>query len=324
MPPDQRRFASGILDHRLNPRALLLSLALLAAFVPLVTALDAEFYVGLANRILIFAIAATSLNLILGFGGMISFGHAAFLGIGGYVVAILAKHGVASAWTAWPLAITVSAIAALIIGAISLRTRGVYFIMITLALAQMLYYLTISLPDFGGDDGITLPSRSTFGAAIDINRDDAFFYVLLAVAALVLIGVARVLNSRFGQALQAIRENQTRMEAIGYPVYRIKLTAFTLAGALAGLAGALLVNQNGLVSPAAMHWSQSGLLMIMVVLGGVGHLYGSVLGATALLIAEELLQARTIHWQFGLGTLLLAVVLVAPRGLAGVLARHRT
>jgi branched-chain amino acid transport system permease protein len=300
-------------------------MALLTALValPLVAqALNEGFYVGLASRVLIFALAATSLNLILGFGGMVSFGHAAFVGVGAYSVAILMQHGVGSAWTAWPLAVLASAAFAFVIGAISLRTKGVYFIMITLAFAQMLFYIAVSLKAYGGEDGLAMAARSVIAPGIDMANDTVFYYVVLGIVAAAFIGVQRLLNARFGHALQAIRENETRMAAIGYPVYRHKLAAFTLAGALAGLAGALAANQAGFVSPSLLQWSQSGMLMMMVILGGIGHLYGGIVGAAVFLLLEEVLSAHTIHWQFALGAVLLAVVLAAPHGLAGLVRRR--
>ena len=313
--------ARSLLDHALRGRVALAILVLLLALPPLANALDGGFYIGLASRILIFALAATSLNLILGFGGMVSFGHAAFVGVGGYTVGILMQHGVASAWLAWPMAFVIGGLCALVIGAVCLRTRGVYFIMITLAFAQMLYYIVISLRDYGGDDGLSLPARSSIGLSLSLGQDTVFYYVVLAIGVAAFVGVWRLLNARFGHVLQALRENETRMAAIGFPVYRYKLTAFALAGALAALAGALAANQSGIVSPAAMHWSQSGALMVMVIVGGVGHLYGGLLGALALMLLEELAQGYTIHWQFGVGAVLLLVVLAAPRGLMGLFAR---
>jgi branched-chain amino acid transport system permease protein len=305
----------GLLDHPLHWRWALV-------VPPVAQALDETFYIGLASRILIFALAATSLNLILGFGGMVSFGHAAFLGIGGYTVGILMQHDVASAWLSWPLAVVAGGLIALVIGAISLRTRGVYFIMITLAFAQMLYYVMISLRDYGGEDGLPLPARSTIGFGLSLGDDATFYYVVLALLVACFLLVWRLLNARFGHVLQALRENETRMAAIGFPVYRYKLIAFTLAGAMAGLAGALMANQSGIISPALMHWSQSGALMVMVILGGVGHLYGGVVGAIVLLMLEEIALGYTIHWQFGVGAVLLAVVLAAPRGLMGLFTRR--
>jgi branched-chain amino acid transport system permease protein len=321
-PPNPLASPRGLLDHGLALRWAVPALLLLLALPPLAQAAGGEFYIGLASRILIFALAASSLNLILGFGGMVSFGHAAYIGVGAYTVGILMQNGVTSAWIAWPAAMLAAALAALVIGAISLRTRGVYFIMITLAFAQMLYYLAVSLKTYGGDDGLTLAARSRIGLGVDLADAASFFYVALLLCVGTVLLLWRLLNSRFGHALQAIRENETRMAAIGFPVFRCQLAAFTLAGALAGLAGALLANQASFVSPALLQWQQSGLLMIMVILGGVGHLYGGVIGAVALLLLEEFLGEYTIHWQLFLGAALLAVVLAAPNGLLS-LARRR-
>ena len=310
------------LDHDLKwPWFVLVLLALIA--LPFVANVFGEaFYIALATRILIFALAATSLNLILGFGGMVSFGHAAFLGVGAYTVVILSQMGVVDAWVAWPTAMVVAGLFALLIGAVSLRTQGVYFIMITLAFAQMMYYLVVSFKAYGGDDGMSLPARSRIGF-LDMSNDTHFYYVTLLACVAVLVLIARVLNARFGHVLQAIRENEVRMQSLGYAVFRYKLCAFVMSGALAGLAGALLANQSGFVSPAMMQWSQSGMLMMMVILGGVGHLYGGVWGAIVFLLLEEILSHFTIHWQLGLGALLLMVVLLLPNGLTSALTHLR-
>ncbi len=310
----------GLLDHPMRVGVAVLLLAVLLLLPHLAQYFGIEFYIGVASRILIFALAASSLNLILGFAGMVSFGHAAFVGVGAYTVAILMQYGILSAWLSWPLAVLSAGLLALLVGAISLRTRGVYFIMITLAFAQMLYYLMVSLKTFGGDDGLSLPARSSLGFGLDMSQDGAFYYVVLALAVAVFWLLQRLVNSRFGHALQAIRENEVRMLAIGFSVYGCKLGAFTLAGALAGLAGALLANQGGFVGPSMLQWSQSGMLMVMVILGGVGHLYGGFVGALVFLLLEELLSSFTIHWQLGLGAVLLAVVLLAPNGLLSLLA----
>jgi branched-chain amino acid transport system permease protein len=302
----------------------LAALALLIALPLVARQWDQLFYVSFASRIMIYAIAATSLNLILGYGGMLSFGHAAYLGAGAYAVAILMQEGVASAWIAWPAAMLISAVFATAIGAICLRTRGVYFIMITLAFAQMMYYLFISLRSYGGEDGLTLTSRSVLGFGLDAKSDVTFYYVVLAFLAAIVFLLHRLVHARFGRVLEGIRENETRMQAIGFATYRYKLIAFAIAGAVAGLAGALLANQSSFVSPALLHWSQSGTLMIMVILGGVGQLYGGVLGAAIYLILEEALSARTIHWQLGLGIVLLAVVLYARGGIAAIAMQFLT
>lgn len=310
------------LDHGLKWRWSGLVLLALMALPYLADAVGEAFYIALATRILIFALAATSLNLILGFGGMVSFGHAAFLGVGAYTIAILSQMGVVDAWVAWPTAMLVAGLFSFLIGAVSLRTQGVYFIMITLAFAQMMYYLVVSFKAYGGDDGMSLPARSRIGF-LDMSNDTHFYYVTLLACVVVLILIARVLNARFGHVLQAIRENEVRMQSLGYAVFRYKLCAFVMSGALAGLAGALLANQSGFVSPAMMQWSQSGMLMMMVILGGVGHLYGGAWGAIVFLLLEETLSHFTIHWQLGLGALLLMVVLLLPNGLASALTHLR-
>lgn len=276
-----------------------------------------EFYVSFASRVLIMALAATSLNLVIGFGGMVSFGHAAFFGAGAYCVAVLAESGVTSAWLAWPAATGVAAALAVLVGAISLRTRGVYFIMITLAFAQMVFYLVVSLKTWGGDDGLPLLQRSAFGS-LNLKDDSTFYFVVLAILAFVLFMLDRIAHSRFGRVIQSIRENEVRMEALGYPVFSFKLVCFSLGGALAGLAGALMANQAGLASPNLLHWMQSGILMVMIVIGGVGSVFGGVVGAVLLLVCEEAFVEITPHWQIGLGLLLLAVVLWAPLGIAGL------
>ena len=309
---------------RFLPILLLLGIAI--AFPLVMHAMDQAFYTSFATRILIYAMAAASLNLVLGYGGMVSFGHAAFFGAGAYIVGILAAEGVSSLWISWPLAIAVAALAALVIGAISLRTRGVYFIMITLAFAQMMYYVFVSLKAYGGDDGLSLPSRST-GLGISLSNDFVWYYLVLAELAGVLYLLHRLLHSRFGRVIEAIRENETRATAVGYPVYRYKLLCFVISGAIAGLAGALIANQTSYVGPALLHWVQSGTLMIMVILGGVGRFWGGPVGAVVLLALEELFSGSpvlgpySLHWQLPVGVILLAVVLFAPQGIAGAFAK---
>lgn len=303
------------LDHPLRTVPAAALLVLLAGLPWVLQATGHDFYLGLATRILIFGLAATSLNLILGFGGLVSFGHAAFVGTGAYTVAVLMQEGVSSAWIAWPAAVAVSALLAAAVGAVSLRTRGVYFIMITLAFAQMLYYLVTSLKAYGGEDGLSLMMRSAVAEGVDLGDGTVFYLLTLGIFAAAFVLVQRLLNARFGHALQAMRDNEVRMAAIGFHVYRHRLVAFTLAGALAGLAGVLLANQGGFVSPSLLEWHQSGLLMMMVILGGVGHLYGGLVGAAVFLLLEELLAPYTTHWKFILGAVLLGVVLLAPNGL---------
>jgi branched-chain amino acid transport system permease protein len=299
-------------------RALGLLVALAA--IPLVAALaDQPFYLDLFRRVMIFAIAAVSLDIILGYGGMVSFGHAAYLGIGAYAVAIPALHGVASAWVQWPLAMALAGLAALVIGAVSLRTSGVYFIMITLAFAQMLYYVGISIEPWGGDDGMRLAERSRLGGGLDLGDPHVFYYVVLAILALLLVVGDRVIHARFGTVIRAVKSNEARMRAIGFATLRYKLAAFVLAGAVGGLAGALLANQTEYLTPSFMHWTRSGDIMVMVILGGMGTLAGPVLGAAAFLLLENFLSAWTVHWQAVFGPLLVLVVLYARGGLWGLL-----
>ena len=271
-------------------------------------ALGLDFYISFVRRVLIYALAATSLNLILGYGGMVALGHAAFFGAGAYAVGILAMSGVTSALVSWPVAVALAAVLACITGAISLRTRGVYFIMITLAFAQMLFYIFISLRQYGGEDGLNLPGPSTL-PGLSLGDDVSFYYLVLALFTLLSWLFGRLVASRFGTALQGIRENESRMESLGYPVYRIKLAAFTLSGAAAGLAGALLANHNLFISPSLMHWTQSANLLIMVLVGGIGLRHGGVAGAVVMLTLEEVLRLWTEYWHLPLGVLLLGVVL---------------
>jgi branched-chain amino acid transport system permease protein len=277
-----------------------------------------SYYLVLVTRLLIFALAASSLNLVLGYGGMVSFGHAAYFGMAGYIVAILAtSNSIISVWISWPLAMLFAGLLALVIGGISLRTRGVYFIMITLAFAQMLFFLMTALRQYGGTDGLRMP-RSDLGFGFDLENDVTLYYVALAILALVLFILYRLINSRFGRVIQGIKENETRTASIGFPVYRYQLIAFVISGALTGLAGVLNANLNSFISPNSLAWSQSGSLMIMVILGGLGRFWGGMIGAFAFLLLESVLENYTIHWPLGVGIALLIVVLFAPQGLSGL------
>ncbi|MGB6536895.1 MAG: branched-chain amino acid ABC transporter permease [Xanthobacteraceae bacterium] len=290
------------------------------ALVPLYTTLTGNiFLLTLFTRVLILAIGAVSLNLIMGYGGMVSFGHAAYLGIGGYAVGILAKEGIGSGYVQWPVAVAASALYALVVGALSLRTRGVYFIMITLAFAQMIYYVAIGLDRYGGDDGLTLYQRSTFGGIIDLNNKTVFYYLCFAVLLAGIYLVSRIVNSRFGLVIQGARANERRMRAIGFPTFRYKLVCFVIAGALCGLAGALLANHTNFISPAMMHWTRSGDLIVMVVLGGLGTLFGPLIGAVVFLLLEEGLSRLTEYPDLILGPILLFVAIYAHGGIEGLL-----
>jgi len=302
------------------------------ATLPVAADLAGEpFLTTVASRVLIYAIAAVSLDLILGYGAMVSFGHGAFFGVGAYVVGILTHHafngsavpflpgewmGTTSAILQWPLAILVSGFFALIIGALSLRTQGVYFIMITLAFAQMLYYFMTSLPTYGGEDGLNVWERSSL-PPLDLYNDQQFYYLTLAVL-LAFVGLMqRFVNSRFGMVIKGCKQNETRMKALGYPVYRYKLAAFVIAGMGAGLAGALAANHTEFVGPGMMHWTRSGEIMVMVILGGLGTVIGPILGAATLLMMEEVLSQFTEHWMVILGPFLIFVVLFLRGGIYG-------
>ena len=291
--------------------------ALLVALPPFVLAIGQPFYLDLARRILILAIAAVSLNLILGYGGLVSFGHAAYLGIGAYAVGILGFYGIGNGWIHILVAVAASAVVAAAIGAVSIRTSGVYFIMITLAFTQMLYYLGISVAEFGGDDGMRLKTKSQF-PLVDLKDPVAFYYLALALLLLSVFLVYKIVNSRFGMVLRASKSNEARSRAIGFSPYPYRLAAFVVSGAMCGLAGALYANHTNYITPNLMSWQQSGDLMFMVILGGMATTSGPVLGAFALLLVEDLLAGWTQHWQVILGPLLVLSVIFFRRGLAGI------
>jgi branched-chain amino acid transport system permease protein len=304
----------------MKARLILWGIAVVAliALPPLMTAIGQTFYIDLVRRIMILAIAAVSLNLILGYGGMVSFGHAAYLGIGAYAVGILGFYGFTNGLLHWAVAIGASALVALAIGAVSIRASGVYFIMITLAFTQMLYYLGISLEEFGGDDGMRLRSKSQFGGVIDLGDPVVFYYVSLALMLASVFLVYRIVNSRFGMVLRAAKSNDARTRAIGFSPYPYRLAAFIIAGAMCGLAGALYANHTNYIVPGLMSWQQSGDIMFMVILGGMASTAGPVLGTFALLFVEEILKGWTEHWQVILGPLLVLSVIFFRRGLAGI------
>ena len=296
-----------------------LGLLLLAGVPPAAAVFNQPFYVDLFRRVMIFAIAALSLDLILGYGGMVSFGHAAYLGVGAYAVGVLMHHGIHNGFVQWTLAVVASTLVALAIGAVSIRTSGVYFIMITLAFTQMLYYLGISVEEYGGDDGMRLATRSQFPGLMDLKNPTVFYYLVLGVLLLFLYIGHRLVNARFGMVIRAAKSNEPRARAIGFSLYRYKLTAFAIAGAMCGVAGALLVNQTEYLTPEFMHWTRSGEIMFMVILGGMGTLVGPIIGAAVFLLLEDVLSAWTVHWQIILGPFLILVVLFAKRGLFGLL-----
>ena len=294
-----------------------IAVLILVALPPTVLAIGQPYYLDLVRRIMILAIAAVSLNLILGYGGLVSFGHAAYIGIGAYAVGILGFYGVFNGWLHILVAIAASAVVAAAIGAMSIRTSGVYFIMITLAFTQMLYYLGISVAEFGGDDGMRLKRRSQLGF-VDLNDPVQFYYVVLVLMLLAVYVTYRIVHSRFGVVLRATKSNEARSRAVGFSPYPYRLTAFVIAGAMCGLAGALYGNHTNYITPGLMSWQQSGDIMFMVILGGMASTAGPVLGAFALLLVEDLLSGWTQHWQVILGPLLVLSVIFFRRGLAGI------
>ncbi len=313
------------IEASLTPRVAINVVVLaVLALVPVYAALTGDpFAMTLFTRVLIMAMAALSLNLIMGFGGMVSFGHAAYIGIGGYAVGILAKEGIGSGFVQWPAAIAASALYALVVGALSLRTRGVYFIMITLAFAQMVYYVAIGLDRYGGDDGLTISKRSRFGGLVNLDNKTLFYYLCFALLLGCIYLVWRLVNSRFGLVIQGARSNERRMRAIGFPTFRYKLLCFVIAGAMCGLAGALLANHTNFISPAMMHWTRSGDLMVMAVLGGMHAMFGPLIGAMTFLLLEEALSRVTEYPNLILGPLLLMVALYVRGGIDGLLPGAR-
>ena len=313
------------MKSHINVRNVVVALVALGlTLLPVYSALTGNIFIlTLFTRIVIFALAAASLNLIMGYGGMMSFGHAAYLGIGGYAVGILAYEGIGSGFIQWPVALAASALYALVIGALSLRTRGVYFIMITLAFAQMVYYVAAGLDRYGGDDGLTIYSRSRFAGLINLSDHTQFYYLCLALLLASIAFTWRLINSRFGMVICGSRSNDRRMQAIGFPTFRYRLAAFVIAGTWCGLAGALLANHTEFVSPAMMYWTRSGDLIVMVVFGGMGSLFGPLFGAISLLVLEEGLSRVTEYWQIILGPMLLLIVLFARGGIDGLIGRLR-
>ena len=309
---------------------IVLSAALLAA--PFAAqALGEPFYLTLATRIAILGLAAVGLNIALGLGGLVSFGHAAFFGIGGYVAGILAIHatemtpllfglpGTKSVPLIWLVAMLVAGLVALPVGAISLRTSGVYFIMITLAFAQMAYYFAISWPAYGGEDGLSFYLRNAF-PGLDTLQPIGFLIVCYGLLAVGLVFFHLLSRSRFGTALQAARQNDVRVAAVGIDPFAVRLTAFTVSAMVTAVAGALYADLNRFVSPSMLSWHMSGELIVLIILGGVGRLFGPVAGAALYVLLEFALGGITERWQFFLGLILLGVVLFARGGLIGLVA----
>ena len=307
------------MSSRLFRPSVIIPVVVLAALVavPAVAgALQQPFWISFFARILIYAIAAAALNLALGHGGLVSFGHALFLGIGAYAVALPAFHGIASGWVHLLVALGAGSVVALVVGAISLRTSGMAFIMITLAFAQMGYFLLVSLKQYGGDDGLPVAATSRFGP-LDLGSASVVYVVAWGVLVLLTWWMARVRHAPFGIALRGARQNPRRINAIGLQAQRVQLAAFVLSGAVSTVAGVLLANLNAFASPSTLAWTVSGELIVMVVLGGIGTVFGPLLGALAFMGLEEILKGCTDHWMVVFGPLIVLVALFGRRGIAG-------
>ena len=301
----------------------------LLALFPLV---ESTFYMQLLTKVLIMAIFAMSLDLLVGYTGLVSFGHAAYFGLAGYALALMApKYDTVSLWWSLPAAIAVCALFALITGLLVLRTRGIYFIMVTLAFAQMLYFVFHDTKLGGGSDGIYIYAKPTMKMGdlglLNLEKIEQFYWLVLFLMAATYLLLRRILKSNLGRALLGIKVNEHRMSALGFPVFRYQLASFTLSGALAGLAGYLAAVQYGFVNPEILSWHQSGAVLMMVILGGMGTLYGSVIGAFVFVLLQEVLSNQAWfgiaakYWQFTMGLFIILVALYLPQGLAGLLQR---
>lgn len=306
---------------RRRPVVAIVLFALLALLPVAVSLGLPAHWLTLVTRAMIFAIAALSLDLILGVGGLVSFGHAAFVGIGAYATGIMITEGRSEALLILPVVLVLCALFGAVTGAVSLRTRGVTFIMITLAFGQMVYFLAQALSAYGGDDGLTLYEHSTILGFDPFKNRIGFFYVVLGVLLACYVLIRIIVASRFGRVLRAARENATRVAVTGFQVGRIRLVAYVISGMIAGLSGFLLANHTEFVSPAYMSWPRSGELIFMVVLGGVGSLHGAIIGALAFLFAEDVLSGWTEHWKVIFGPMIVLFVLFTRGGLAGLMRK---
>lgn len=306
---------------------ILMTAGLAIAFPLLARLTGNEFYIGFASRVMVYMMAVSSLNLLVGYAGVVSFGHAAYFGLGAYAMAILALWGgnVLPAWTqnlwfSWPFAMLCAALFALLVGFIAFRTKPVHSVMITLAFGQVVYFLATGINTFGGDNGMPLPGRSPTGIkGFDLGNDTQFFYTVLVLLTAVMLALHSLIHSRFGVIVRAIAVNESRMAAIGFPVFRYKLACFVIGGAIAGLAGALLANQNSFVTPHMLDWVNSGNLLVMLILGGVSYLAGGLYGTLAMLVLQEILSEYTHFWHAYIGLGVIAVVLLGNGGIAGLI-----
>ncbi len=299
---------------------LVMMLLLLLAPI-MIHVMDAPFILDLMTRMVILSIAAVSLNLILGYGGMVSFGHAAYLGIGAYSVGIFSYYDINSAFIQLAATIVVSAVFALVTGFICLRTKGVYFIMITLAFSQMLFFALVSIDEYGADDGLVINVRSEIAGPIDLENNYMLYYLCVVFLCAVLWLVQRLMNSRFGMVIRGAAGNEVRLQSMGLATFHYRLTAYVIAGVICAIAGWLLGNFTNFISPEMMDWTRSGELIFIVVLGGAGSLFGPVLGTAAFIIVEEILSEITVYWQLFFGIFLILVVMFGKGGLSGLIER---
>ncbi len=292
-----------------------IGILLLAGFPFFSGFLGLDYYTGFVMRLLIAIIIVNSLNFLLGYGGMVALGHAGFIGIGSYAMVALVEAGITSVWVLWVGATVITAIGAALIGLVVLRTRGIYFLMITLAFAQMIYYIAVSLRQYGGDDGYILSTPLTFGLGFDPMDTNTLYAVVLAMFVLTFAFFNRLVDSRFGKAVIGIRDNPVRMQVLGYPTFKLQLQAFVIGSAVAGLGGAMMMTQNGFISPSTIHWTHSAELLVMVALGGMGYKWGAILGAGLWGLMKEFLPQLTEYWHWPMGLLIIIIILYAPNGL---------
>jgi branched-chain amino acid transport system permease protein len=301
----------------------LIALAMLAVAPLMLGYFGQQFWRDVLLRAMILAIAVTGLNIMIGLGGLVSLGQGAFVGIGAYCVGLLTFYGIDNGWIHLLWVVASSAAFAFLTGLVALRTRGVHFIMITLAFSQMLYFVAVGLRQYGGDDGLTLNASSVFGTAVDLGSKTALFYVALVLLAVSTLGFARLKHSDFGYLLLAAKGNERRVSALGFDVFKYRLAAYIVAGILCGLAGFLDANFTSFVSPRAMSWTSSADLIFMVILGGVATVSGPIVGTLVFLLLEELLSSRTVYWQFFFGLLLIGAVLFAKGGLVKLIEKRQ-
>lgn len=281
---------------------------LLAALPFVAQALNEPFYVTFFARVLIYALAACALNIVLGFAGLVSFGHALFIGLGCYAVAILTHYGISNGWIQLAVCIAVCIVVAVLVGSICLRTSGIGFIMITLAFSQMFYFLMVSLTPFGGDEGLNIYESSNFGL-FELSGSTEVYWATWGLLLALTLFLNRLRTSPFGMVLQATHINPRRVNAFGYSVFRVQLSAYVLSGVITGLAGFLLANLTAFAVPNYIAWHLSGELIVMIVIGGIGLVTGPIFGAIVFLLLEELLKGWTTHWMLYMGPIIVVIAL---------------